>query len=446
MKGFFLVGGCVRDFILGLNPKDKDYVAVGYTAEEMISLGFEKVGADFPVFLHPESKDEYALPRTERSTGAGYHDFEVTTEGVSLEEDLLRRDLTINAMAMLENGDVFDPHGGMNDIKNKILRHTSEAFFEDPVRVLRLARFSARFHDFTIAEETIALIKSMKKSLYSLTKERIWKEVEKALSEKAPENFFKNLKRMEVLDILFPEIFDMIGIPQNPKYHAEGDVFSHTMCALREASKISKDPVTRFATLYHDIGKAPCYKKYGNLHTHDDLIMIERLLDDVKDRYKVPKKYISLAKAVAGLHHRVYKFQEMQNKSIVKTFDIHLFPKTEEDLEKFLDAINGDVFGRVLGEGDFLNEEDIDLIFSEGVTSLIKGKKLFLPGKRIRKDQVDRQFILKLFFELKKVSPKDFIEEYKSEKGKNPSVDEIKHFIYLEKIRTVAKIRNNSKK
>lgn len=436
MKGFYRVGGCVRDFILGLNPKDIDYVAVGYTVEEMYSLGFEKVGADFPVFLHPETRDEYALPRTERSTGDGYHDFEVNTEGVTLEEDLLRRDLTINAMALTPEGILIDPYGGQKDLLNKILRHTSEAFFEDPVRVLRIARFAARY-DFTIAEETKALIREMRNAVEGMTKERIWKETEKALSEVAPHRYFTALRDLDVLDIVFPEIFNMIGVSQNSKYHAEGDVFNHTMLVLQEVSKITKNPVARFAALFHDIGKPIVFGKYGKHHGHESEEVVIPLLETVKNRYRVPTKFISMAMSVAVLHHRMYKSNEMKAQSILKTYDSKFFPKNEEDVNIFVDAVLGDCYGRVVGDGNLLSQEDVDLLFSPGVTSLIKGTKLFLPGKSIKGELVDRKQVVDLFLKLKAVSPRDFIANAEVK----PSVEEIKQWIHLEKLKVVKSFR-----
>jgi tRNA nucleotidyltransferase (CCA-adding enzyme) len=440
-KGFYKVGGCVRDMMLNKTPKDIDYVAVGYTAKELLSLGFTVNGAEFPVYLHPETKDEYALPRRERSTGQGYHDFEVITENVTLKEDLYRRDLTINAMAFDLNGELYDPYNGMEDLKNKVLRNTSEAFFEDPVRVLRLARFSARFPEFTIAKETIEMIKSMKSALANMTKERIWKETEKALSEDVPQKYFRSLLEMEVLDILFPELYEMIGVEQNLKYHAEGDVFEHTMLVLKETSKISKDTITRYAALFHDIGKPAVSKKYGKLHGHDEEELVTNLLTNVKVRYKVPNKYHDLAVAVAALHHRMYLFNQMTEKAIVKTFEKKLFPKTEEDLERFLDAINGDTFGRVIGPGKLLSQEDVELISGERVLSLIKAKELFLPGHRIRKDLVDRKLVVDLFKRFKKVSAKGFIDSYIKEKDKSPAVDLIKAFILSEKVKIVKELK-----
>lgn len=436
-KGFYRVGGCVRDMILGLNPKDIDYVAVGYTAQEMLSLGFDKVGADFPVFLHPETRDEYALPRTERSTGAGYHDFEVTTEGVTLEEDLLRRDLTINAMALTPSGEVIDPYNGLQDLQNKVLRHTSNAFFEDPVRVLRIARFAARYDEFIIAEETKELIRSMRAAVEGMTKERIWKETEKALSEVAPHRYFTSLRDLDVLDIVFPEIFNMIGVSQNSKYHAEGDVFNHTMLVLQEVSKITKNPVARFAALFHDIGKPVVFAKYGKHHGHESEEVVIPLLETVKTRYRVPTKFISMAMSVAVLHHRLYKSKEMKAQSILKTYDSKFFPKTEEDVNVFVDAVLGDCHGRVVGDGDILSQEDVELLFSPGVTSLIKGTKLFLPGKSIKGELVDRKQVVDLFLKLKAVSPRDFIANAEVK----PSVDEIKQWIHLEKLKVVKSFR-----
>ena len=439
-KGFYLVGGYVRDKLLNLQPQDRDYVAVGYVEAEMLSLGFRKVGADFPVFLHPKTKDEYALPRKERSTGLGYNEFSVTTENVSLEDDLMRRDLTINAMALSKNGNLIDPFNGLNDLNNKLLRHTSDAFKEDPVRVLRLARFTARFTDFKIHPDTIALVQTMRESLSVLKKERVFKEFEKALKESKPQNFFYTLSELGVLDIIFPEIHKMIGIMHNNKYHAEGDVFEHTMRVLAESAKLSSDPVVRFAALYHDIAKPITFLKNGNFHGHDEEKLVLSLLDEVKERYKVPNKYIQLANSVAVLHQKMYKLSEMKSTSIVKLFENKFFPKTADDLNSFLIALRADVFGRILSEdNEVLSREEADLLFESGVTSFIKNNKLFVSGKFERSELVNENFMKESFTLLKNVSPAKFIEEYPLKFNKKASVDIIKQYIYLSKNEIIKK-------
>ena len=224
----YLVGGAVRDQLLGHPYHEKDYVVVGATPEQLLAQGYQPVGKDFPVFLHPETKDEYALARTERKSGQGYHGFEFYTDiSVTLEDDLIRRDLTINAIAMDDNGKIYDPYHGHEDLNNKILRHVSDAFAEDPLRVLRVARFAARYHQygFTIAEETLALMQQLANSgeLKALTPERVWKETSRALMERDADVYFETLRQCGALKFLFPEIDALFGIPQRPEYHPEID-------------------------------------------------------------------------------------------------------------------------------------------------------------------------------------------------------------------------------
>ena len=224
----YLVGGAVRDQLLGHPYHEKDYVVVGATPEQLLAQGYQPVGKDFPVFLHPETKDEYALARTERKSGQGYHGFEFYTDiSVTLEDDLIRRDLTINAIAMDDDGKIYDPYHGHEDLNNKILRHVSDAFAEDPLRVLRVARFAARYHQygFTIAEETLALMQQLADSgeLKALTPERVWKETSRALMERDADVYFETLRQCGALKVLFPEIDALFGIPQRPEYHPEID-------------------------------------------------------------------------------------------------------------------------------------------------------------------------------------------------------------------------------
>jgi tRNA nucleotidyltransferase (CCA-adding enzyme) len=254
----YRVGGYVRDRILGRHPKDCDFVVVGATADEMIRRQFKLVGADFGVFLHPETGDEYALARTERKTGPGYKGFTVYAEpDVSLEEDLARRDLTINAMAEDSDGNVIDPYNGQADLDAGVLRHVGEAFQEDPVRILRVARFAARY-GFSIAPETAVMMSEMVESgeVDSLTPERIWQELEKALGEATPTRFFMVLKECGALSRLFPEVDALFGIPQPEDHHPEIDTGVHTMMVLEAAVRLSCDRRVRFAALVHDLGKA----------------------------------------------------------------------------------------------------------------------------------------------------------------------------------------------
>jgi len=242
----YLVGGAVRDSLLNIAIKDKDWVVVGSTPAELINLGYSQVGADFPVFLHPKTKEEYALARTERKSGSGYQGFNCDfNPDITLEEDLLRRDLTVNAMAQNDDGSIVDPYNGQRDIKEKKLRHVSDAFSEDPLRVLRVARFAARFAHlgFTIADETIELMRDIANSgeLALLTPERVWQETERALGESQPWVYFQALRDCNALAIIFPELDNLFGIPQPEKHHPEIDCGIHTLMVLEQASKLSSD-------------------------------------------------------------------------------------------------------------------------------------------------------------------------------------------------------------
>ena len=257
----FLVGGAVRDALLKLPVKDKDWVVVGATPEAMLEQGYQQVGRDFPVFLHPDSREEYALARTERKNGKGYTGFVTwSAPDVTLEQDLQRRDLTINAIAQDENGRLIDPYHGQRDIAQRQLRHVSDAFNEDPLRVLRVARFAARFAhlNFRIAAETQQLMQQMVSSgeLAHLTAERVWKETEKALTSRNPQVYFQVLRDCGALQVLFPELDNLFGIPAPAKWHPEIDTGVHTLMTLTMAAALSESVDVRFATLFHDVGKA----------------------------------------------------------------------------------------------------------------------------------------------------------------------------------------------
>ena len=257
----FLVGGAVRDRLLKLPVKDCDYMVVGSTPEELLSLGYQQVGKDFPVFLHPETGDEYALARTERKQGSGYNGFSCYSgKDVSLEDDLIRRDLTINAIAEDESGQVFDPYLGLQDLQDKVLRHVSPAFSEDPLRVLRVARFAARFFKlgFCIAPDTLLLMQQLSESgeLSHLTPERVWAETEKALITDSPQVYFQVLRDCGALAVLFPEIDNLFGVPGPKRWHPEIDTGIHTLMVVEQSVLLSNDVAFRFACLVHDLGKA----------------------------------------------------------------------------------------------------------------------------------------------------------------------------------------------
>ena len=324
----YLVGGAVRDTLLQRDVSERDWVVLGATPEQMQALGYQQVGKDFPVFLHPKTKDEYALARTERKTGTGYtgFSFDTSTE-VTLEEDLLRRDLTVNAMAMDENGDLIDPFNGQQDLNNRILRHVSDAFIEDPLRVFRVARFAARYaqYGFQVADETIQLMQQIVNSgeLQSLSAERVWKETERSLQEPNPEVFFETLKSCGALKTWFSELDALWGVPNPPKYHPEVDTGIHTMLVLQQAAKLSNKLAVRFAALTHDLGKALTDRnKWPSHHGHEKLGIAP--LTQLCQRLKVPNECKELALLTCEFHGHVHKAKELKPSTILTLFDLSL--------------------------------------------------------------------------------------------------------------------------
>lgn len=346
----FLVGGAVRDKLLGLAIKDKDFVVVGSNVDEMRTQGYQQVGKDFPVFLHPKTQQEYALARTERKTGNGYQGFSCdASNDVTLEQDLLRRDLTINAIAEDTSGQLFDPYGGVNDIESRVLRHVSDAFIEDPLRVLRVARFAARFHHlgFTIAPETQTLMRHISDSgeLAHLTPERVWQEIDKVLSGDNPEIFFKTLRDCGALKVILPEIDILFGIPQPEKWHPEIDTGIHTLMVLEQASLLSTDKAVRFAALTHDVGKAVSPKEtlpkhHG--HGQKGVPIIKRLCQ----RLRVPNEYCDLAMLVSDQHQNIHNAAELRAETIIKVFDKADFWRKPHRLMQLLLCCHADMRGR----------------------------------------------------------------------------------------------------
>ncbi|MEX0950900.1 MAG: multifunctional CCA addition/repair protein, partial [Gammaproteobacteria bacterium] len=314
----YKVGGAVRDRLLGQPVKDEDFVVVGANADMLLAQGFKPVGKDFPVFLHPDSKAEYALARTERKTGPGYTGFSFhAAEDVTLEQDLARRDITINAMAEDEHGHVIDPFNGRTDLDNKILRHVSSAFIEDPLRVLRVARFAARLN-FAVATETRELMRQISSGdeLQTLAPERVWQELERALSEPYPAQFFNVLRQCNALPVLFPELDRLYGVPQPPKHHPEIDTGIHTLLVLEQAAKLSPEPVVRFAALMHDLGKGTTRKEeWPSHHGHEQRGV--KLVEKLCDRLKAPNTFRELAVIVAREHGRVHRALVMRADTIL---------------------------------------------------------------------------------------------------------------------------------
>jgi tRNA nucleotidyltransferase (CCA-adding enzyme) len=323
MKSIYLVGGAVRDLLMGLEHKDRDYVVVGASVDEMISAGFSRVGADFPVFLHPETGEEHALARREKKTGTGYLGF--TSEfgvDVTLEEDLARRDLTANSMAMTETGEVIDPFAGQDDLRNKILRHTSDAFQEDPVRVLRLARFRARFGpEWVVAPETVALVAQMAKKgvLNELTAERVWKELSRALMEAHPRLFFDTLMECDALHVLFPEIYRLATALEARRWHPEGNSLEHTLLVLTQAANRRFDLETRLACLVHDFGKGLTPRDQLPKHYGHEVSGVA-VARDFCDRLTVPAKMRDRVMKTTRFHMHCHRLDQLNAKTWVNMF------------------------------------------------------------------------------------------------------------------------------
>lgn len=346
----YLVGGAVRDALLGLPVKDKDWVVVGATPQQMLDAGYQQVGRDFPVFLHPDTHEEYALARTERKSGAGYTGFTCyAAPDVTLEQDLLRRDLTVNALAQDDDGRVIDPYGGLSDLKNRLLRHVSPAFNEDPLRVLRVSRFAARYAHlgFRIADETLRLMQDITRAgeLAHLTPERVWKETENALTTRNPQIYFQTLRDCGALKVLFPEIDALYGVPAPVKWHPEIDTGVHTLMTLTMAAMLSPDVDIRFATLCHDVGKALTPKELWP-HHHGHGVAGVRLVSELCERLRVPNEIRDLAKLVAEFHDLVHTLPILKPATIIKLFDAIDAWRKPQRIEQIALTSEADVRGR----------------------------------------------------------------------------------------------------
>jgi tRNA nucleotidyltransferase (CCA-adding enzyme) len=346
----YLVGGCVRDALLGLPVKDRDWVVVGASPEDMLREGYTPVGKDFPVFLHPQTKEEYALARTERKTGPGYTGFSFhAAPEVSLEQDLQRRDLTINAMAQQADGALIDPFGGQQDLEQGLLRHVSRAFIEDPVRILRVARFAARFAElgFEVADETMILMQEMVDNgeVDALVPERVWQETERALAENTPSRFFEVLRECGALARVFPEIDQLFGVPQPPEHHPEIDTGVHVMMVLQQAVRLSDDTRVRFAALVHDLGKGITPTAELPQHLEHEARGVP-LVEQMCERLKVPRDYRDIAVLVTQYHLYFHRAKELRAGTILKLFQsLDLFRRPER-LNMFLLACEADSRGR----------------------------------------------------------------------------------------------------
>lgn len=365
----YLVGGAVRDELLGFPFSERDWVVVGATPEQLLAQGYSPVGKDFPVFIHPTTREEYALARTERKTGSGYTGFTFHTDpSVTLEQDLIRRDLTINAIAKRDDGSLVDPYGGQRDLDQKLLRHVSPAFAEDPVRILRVARFAARYHSlgFTVAPETMALMQTMvsEGEVDHLVAERVWKELQRALAEPNPEIFVTVLRACGALARLLPELDCLWGVPQRAEYHPEIDTGIHTIMTLQQAVLLtaeSRDTRVRFAALVHDLGKGttPAHELPRHIaHEHRGLPLVRA----VCERLAVPKDHRDLALAVTELHLNCHRLFELRPETVLKMLQKLDAFRRPERLPLFTAACMADARGRTgfeqqpYPQADYLSE------------------------------------------------------------------------------------------
>jgi tRNA nucleotidyltransferase (CCA-adding enzyme) len=373
----YLVGGAVRDQLLGLPVRERDWVVVGARPEELKELGYLPVGREFPVFLHPETKEEYALARLESKVAPGYRGFHTqSSPDVTLQEDLRRRDLTINAIAQSSDGEIIDPYGGADDLKKGILRHVSEAFVEDPVRVLRVARFAARFADrgFSVAPETRDLMQEMVKSgeIDALVPERVWQETERALGEAHPEVFFLTLRDCGALQAIFPEIEALFGVPQPERWHPEIDTGLHVMLALQCAVRLRAPTPVRFAVLVHDLGKAKTPRNlWPSHHGHEEAGVA--LIEALAARLRVPKEHTELAVLTARHHGLVHRALELKPATILGLLEKTDALRRPDRFRALLLACEADARGRTgledraYPQADFLRQAQ-EATATEGLT------------------------------------------------------------------------------
>lgn len=347
----YLVGGAVRDEMLGLPVIDRDWVVVGSTPDDMLAAGYKSVGKDFPVFLHPTTHEEYALARVERKTGPGYHGFEFTTDAsVTLEEDLSRRDLTINAMAKRDSGELVDPFNGKSDLDARQLRHVSHAFVEDPVRVLRVARFMARLSHlgFTVADETVELMQSMVTAgeVNNLVAERVWQEMHGALQATSPAAFFQTLRQCGALAVILPEVEALFGVPQPAQWHPEIDSGQHTLMVLDQSVLLSPCIEVRFAAVCHDLGKATTpAEKLPSHHGHEKRGAL--IAEALCERLRVPRKARDLAVMSARYHTHCHRAMELNASTLAKLLQSLDVVRKPDRFQQFLMVCEADARGRL---------------------------------------------------------------------------------------------------
>ncbi len=351
---FFVVGGAVRDALLGLPSADRDWVAVGATPDELVAAGYRPVGRDFPVFIHPSTGEEVALARTERKSGRGYHGFTVhAAPGVTLEEDLSRRDLTINAIAQAEDGTLIDPHGGQRDLRDRVFRHVSPAFVEDPVRLLRLARLAARFPDFTVAPETQALLQRMvdEGEVDALVPERVWQELQRGLMQARPSRMFDLLRACGALARLLPEVDCLWGVPQRPEHHPEVDTGVHLMMVLDCCALMGASLPVRWACLGHDLGKGTTPPDEWPRHIAHEM-RSAKLVRQMGQRLRVSVECNELADVVAREHGNVHRSGELNAAALMRLFERCDALRRPARFTDLLQACECDARGRLGREHD----------------------------------------------------------------------------------------------
>ena len=379
----YLVGGAVRDELLDLPVTERDWVVIGATPEGLRKKGYRQIGNDFPCFLHPETKEEYALARTERKSSSGHTGF-ICDFGpeITLEEDLFRRDLTINAIAKTAEGDYVDPYGGRNDLKARILRHVSPAFIEDPLRVLRVARFAARFRKlgFTVHPDTLDLMRELvkKEELLSLTPERIWKELSRALTESKPSEFFRVLRACSALKVILPEVDVLFGVPQPAKHHPEIDTGEHVMLALDVAKRQFGLLIVTWSVLMHDLGKGVTPPTEWPRHIKHEIRGVP-LVEAVCKRLKVPRAFCELSKLVAEHHLKCHRLVDMKPQSILRLLEALDAFRRPERVEYFAQACEADARGR-LGLEDREYKQSRLLVACSQVAQKIDTKPLLEQG------------------------------------------------------------------
>lgn len=384
----YLVGGAVRDRLLEVDAPDRDWVVVGSTPQDMVDKGYEPVGKDFPVFIDKSTGEEYALARTERKTAKGYQGFAFNASPeITLEQDLERRDLTINAMAQDANGNVIDLHGGQDDLAQGIIRHVSDAFLEDPVRILRAARFAARF-GFSIAPETLTLMQEMVANgeVDALVPERVWAEMKKALMTDQPQTFFQVLRDCGALARVLPEIDALFGIPQTAKYHPEIDTGIHTLMVVEQAARLTQDPLTRFASLVHDLGKAKTPKDILPSHTGHEVGGLP-IIKELCERLRVPRKYEALALAVSEYHLHMHKMFELRPQTVLRMLEKTRSLMDDERAQQVANCCIADARGRTGFENRDYTQAALFIEYQQAAKSVNGGEiaKSFNDGQQIQK-------------------------------------------------------------